>query len=412
MLGKRVFLLALLLICEVIQTECSSLTFDEAVQLIFYNSPQLKVSESEVGEMEGIEMQTDLYPNPIFSYSVENVFGNKHWKGWESAESRYEISQLVETAGKRNYRKHSATYQVYAKEAHYEAKKLQALNQLLKLFATAAAAQEEYSLAEEQLCISEEIYRTVSEKVDAGKASLIQKNKAEIALSTARFALEKADLNFATAKERLSALWGCTNPDFDQVDFPFYELDSPIPIDECLTDLKENPELLRSQFEHLSAYQILNLEQAEAIPDVVFTLGIKTLRKTHESGMIIGASIPLPIFNRNQGNIQRAMFQTQRTRDQYYEVQIDLEKRLSIAHRELLRAYREAEQLRSTVLHTALQSFEFAQEGYREGKFEYLDMLDSQRTLFEVREYYIHALLNYHQSKADIEYLNIQDDFS
>ena len=87
-----------------------------------------------------------------------------------------------------------------------------------------------------------------------------------------------------------------------------------------------------------------------------------------------------------------------------------LENKLAISHKELVRSYNEAEKIRSTVLKSAVQSFELAKEGYKEGKFEYLDMLDSQKTLFEVRERYIQALLNYHQSRADIEYLNTLEE--
>ena len=108
--------------------------------------------------------------------------------------------------------------------------------------------------------------------------------------------------------------------------------------------------------------------------------------------------------------MQKARAEIQQTRDQYLELELALENKLSIAHRELIRAYKEAEKIRSTVLKAATQSFELAKEGYNEGKFEYLDMLDSQKTLFEVRERYIQALLNYHQSIADIEYLNTQED--
>lgn len=57
--------------------------------------------------------------------------------------------------------------------------------------------------------------------------------------------------------------------------------------------------------EHLAAHQNLNLEKSLAIPDVTVTLGYKTLQDTGNKGMILGASIPIPLFNQNQGNIQK-----------------------------------------------------------------------------------------------------------
>lgn len=391
-------------------SETTTLSFDQAVSKTLALSPRLRINDSEVEEFAGAKTQTLLYPNPLFAYSVENVFGNKNWHGWNAAESRYELAQLVELGGKRDFRYKTAKFQYYAVEAGFEAKQLALLNQLLKRFTQVVAAQENIQLAESQTKIAEEVYRTVVAKVEAGKVSLIQQNKAEIAFSTAKINLQRATTAFLKARERLALLWGAACPKFDTVIFPFYEINLPISLEECLTDLRGNPELIRSQMEHYAAHQNLKLAQAFATPDVTFTIGYKRLQDTGNKGMILGASIPLPVFNRNQGNVQKARAQLNKTHDQFIELELALENKLSIAHKELMRAYLEAREIKTTVLKAAIQSFELAEMGYKEGKFEYLDMLDSQKTLFEVRERYIQALLNYHQSIADIQYLNLQED--
>jgi cobalt-zinc-cadmium efflux system outer membrane protein len=386
------------------------LTFDEAVFKTLSLSPKLRIADSEIYEKAGARTQSLLYPNPVAGYSVENVLGNKDWHGWDAAESRYEIAQLIELGGKRRYRYQTARFQYYAAQAGFEAKKIFVLNRLLKLFTLVIAAQENLELTLNQAMIAEEVFQTVSAKVEAGKVSLIQKNKAEIALVTAQINSQRAKADFSKSKERLSILWGNACPDFDRACFPFYEVVLPTPFETCLEDLRANPELLRSHMEHLASHQNLKFEKSLAIPDVTVAFGYKTLQDTGNKGLILGASIPIPLFNQNQGNVQRARAQTFKAQDQYIELELALENKLSIAHIDLMRAYQEVEQIRSTVLKTAAQSFELAKEGYQEGKFEYLDMLDSQKTLFEVRERYIQALLNYHQSMADIEYLNTQED--
>ena len=312
---------------------------------------------------------------------------------------------MIELGGKRGYRFETAKFQYYAAQAAYEAKRFFVLNRLLKTFFAVAAAQESLDLAHEQTKIAEEVYKTVTAKVEAGKVSLIQQNKAQIAFTSAKISLDKAKADFSKTKEKLSVLWGCACPHFNRVIFPFYELDVPRSFEKCVTDLRGHPELLQSQMEHLASYQNLNLEKAVAVPDVTMLLGYKTLQETGDKGMILGASIPLPIYNQNQGNIQKAKAETDKAYDRYIELGLVLGNKLSVAYTEWWRAYREAELIQTTVLKVAKESFKLAQEGYREGKFEYLDMLDSQRTLFEVMERYIQAVLNYHQTKADIEYL-------
>lgn len=387
-----------------------SLSFDQAVVKALQLSPTLSMAESEVQETVGRQIQSGLFPNPVAAYSVENVFGNKDWHGWEAAESRYEIAQLIELGGKRSYRIQAARFQYYASQAGFEVKQLSLLNRLLKLFAFVAAAQEFLEIAFEQVVIAEEVYKTVAAKVEAGKVSLIQQNKAEIALSTAQINLDNARVEFTKSKKRLAVLWGAPCPDFERVLYPFFIVDYPLSLENCLSDLRKNPQLLRSQMEYLASQHNLNLERSLAVPDITVSLGYKTLQDTGNKGLILGVAIPIPVFNQNQGNIAKARAQTAKSQDQYYALELALENKLSVSHQELVRAYNEAEKIRSSVLKSALQSFELAQEGYKEGKFEYLDMLDSQKTLFEVKERYIRALLNYHQSRADIEYLNTQEE--
>lgn len=381
------------------------LTFDEAVFKVMDRSPQLRMSSDDIGDRTGLVVESKKFPNPVASYSVENVFGDHNWKGWNSAEARYELNQLIELGGKRHFRMKSASYQLFAAEAGFESQKLNVLNQLLKQFVFTAAAQEHLKLANDQKQIAEAIFETVVAKVEAGKVSLIQQNKAQIALSSAEIELENSKVNFTTAKERLSALWADTNPDFEAVYFPFYEVETPLDLDFCLADLRKNPALIQSHMEQEAAREKVNLEKAAAIPDVVMLVGVKTNKESRDKGLILGASIPLPVFNQNQGNIQRARFLSQKAEEQFSETRVKLETKLSIAHKELSRAFNEVEKLRSSLLKTAEESFTLAALGYKEGKFEYLDMLDSQRTLFEVRERYIKALILYHQTRADIEYL-------
>lgn len=389
--------------------ENNLLTWESAVNRVFERSPRLKISSEEIDEISGFQIQSSALPNPVASYSVENVFGVKEWRGWHSAESRYEIAQLVELGGKRGYRSQSAGYLVCASLADYEAEKLRVLNQLTKLFLDVVFAQELVKLTKQQEKVSEEVFISVRTKVEEGRTSIIQQNKAEIGFFSSKINAEKALVNRTIAKERLSILWGESCPDFDSVEWPFYEVEAPVSLETCQIELPNHPELLRSQFEYLSSQQNYHLEKADNIPDLVITLGYKTANDTGNKGFILGASIPLNVFNQNQGNIQKARSEYQKREEISRELSLLLQSKLLSSHKELVRAYNEVEQIRKTILTSADKSFEFSKEGYIKGKFEYLDMLDSQKILFDIHEQYIEALLNYHKSKANIKYLNSED---
>ncbi len=78
---------------------------------------------------------------------------------------------------------------------------------------------------------------------------------------------------------------------------------------------------------------------------------------------------------------------------------------LTRAYRELTAAYSEVQTIREETLPAARSAFEAIRQGYREGKFGYLDVLDAQRTLFDVRRQEVRALNAYYQRRADVERL-------
>lgn len=386
------------------------LTFEEAVSRAFSRSPSLRIRSADIFSSEGEKNQSRLLPNPEFSYTVENVLGNQDWKGWKCAEDYYQLSQFIELGGKREFRFNAANFQYYAAQAGYESSGILLLNNLLKSFVTVVAAQEQLKLAQEQKQIAEKVLSAVSAKVDAGKVSLIQQNKAEIAFFQTEISAQQVESDLAAAREELSLLMGSACPDFNFLEYPFYQTDPPKPLECYLDNLRNNPEIQRTHFEYQASYQNLKLERAKRIPDIVVSVGCTSERNSGRSGTLFGISLPIPIFDQNQGNIQVARSESMRAFDQKIELQMLLESKLTIAYNQLQRAYAESERLKTTILKRALQSFEFANEGYREGKYEYLDMLDSQRTLFDVQGNYIESLLNYHQRRADIEYLNSEAD--
>ncbi|MBE3123883.1 MAG: TolC family protein, partial [Planctomycetes bacterium] len=78
---------------------------------------------------------------------------------------------------------------------------------------------------------------------------------------------------------------------------------------------------------------------------------------------------------------------------------------LAEAYQVLASSFAEATILRDEVLPAAEAAFTASSEGYRLGKFGYLDVLDAQRTFFETQGQYIEALAAYHRAAADVERL-------
>ena len=61
--------------------------------------------------------------------------------------------------------------------------------------------------------------------------------------------------------------------------------------------------------------------------------------------------------------------------------------------------------LHNDVLPKAQRAFEAARQGYQQGKFDYLHLLDAQRTLFQTQAQYVDSTEAYHKAQADVQRL-------
>ena len=386
------------------------LSLDHAVYRALIQSLELKIADDNVNADRNLVRQARLMPNPSLYYEVEDWGGNNQWKGWDNRGERYFYSQLFETANKRILRTETAKFQFYASLVGYDVVKLILLNRLTKAFISVAAAQEMLKLTQDQASIAKKMLNIATKKVEAGKVSYIEQNKAQVAYSASIVSLQRAETNFKNSKKKLSILWSESYPDFEKVLFSFYDIISPDTFEKCLTDLSNQVEVVQSLYTYLNAKKNWKLQKANAVPDVTLQVGYKANYREKNQGLLAGISFPIPLFNRNQGNIGKAYYDMLKTGDQGKQLWLILETRLSIFYEELEQSYKEAREIKNSALPAAFKAFELAQIGYREGKFEYLEVLDAQRTLFDVRDRYIQVLSNYHSRRADIDYINSQTD--
>ena len=119
----------------------------------------------------------------------------------------------------------------------------------------------------------------------------------------------------------------------------------------------------------------------------------------------MSVSLPLPVFDRNQGGFLEARYRLAKAGEEQRDAEVQARAALAEAYAALAGAFTEATRLKNEVLPGAQSAFDAVSEGYRQGKFGFLDVLDAQRTLFEARGQYIEALVAYHKAVAEAERL-------
>jgi len=382
-----------------------TITLRDAVARALINNPKLKAFSLDIRAAEARKLQAGLLPNPEIDLEIEEFGGTGGLSGFDSSQTSIQIGQLIELADKRSKRTHLAALEKDLAELDFKSKRLDVMSEVARAFIDVLTAQEQLSLSKELVDLSEKAFSTVAERVRAGQDSPVEETKAKIALSNTRIEFESAGKELVSARYQLAATWGSSNPGFEKVSGGFYDM-SPAPsLEELAGLISQNPDMARWPAEKERSRAALELEKARAASDIKLGGGIQYFDDGDNSAFILGLSIPMPLFDRNQGNIQEAMYMLAKTEEQRKAVETDLRAGLAEASTKLSSSFSEINILKNDVLPLAGSAFDAAGQGYREGKFEYLMVLDSQRTFFEVRARYIEALAGYHKSRADVERL-------
>ncbi|MHC4573409.1 MAG: TolC family protein, partial [Planctomycetota bacterium] len=224
--------------------------------------------------------------------------------------------------------------------------------------------------------------------------------------ANAQIALEKAKRDLESARTRLSAGWAGKSPRFQKAAGGL-DLTVPVPsFNELANLIGRNPDIARWAVEMDQRRAAVELARANAIQDVKVAGGMGGMQRfneTDDNAVVFGVAIPIPLFDRNQGNILEAGHKLAKAKGERQAVETRIHAALAEAYARLSSAFEEATDLRDKVLEGAQSAFDAANEGYRAGKLGFLDVLDAQRTLFEAKAKYIDALAIYHTAKADVE---------
>ena len=119
----------------------------------------------------------------------------------------------------------------------------------------------------------------------------------------------------------------------------------------------------------------------------------------------MGLSVPLPLFNRNQGAIRAAEAALSKTEPERRVTEVSLKTQLAQKYAAMTAALREANALREGALSGAQSAYDAVSEGYNLGKFPYLDVLDAWKGLIESKVRHIDALVILNMAKVDVERL-------
>ncbi len=383
------------------------LTLDTAIQTALEKNPQLAAMRKNIEAAEGRIKQAQLRPNPRLEYNAEEVPGHGT-NGIDpgKGQNTLGIGQLFETGGKRRLRTEVASKEKTVVELEYETLALVIESQTKQAFYEVLAAKEGLKITEETLNIARNLEDAARKRFKAGDIPQVEVFKAEV--EAARLINDKtsAEAELLNAQKRLFTVMGEPDAQIEEFIGVLYTETPSLDLDKLQMYLLQNYPLLEAGKQNIElANTVVKQSRREVIPNFDISAGYGRDGGAEEDIARFGVELPFPIFNRNQGKIAESRALAGKAERDFRTLSNNLLSQLNQTFSTYGAQSKQVKAFIEVILPRAEQSLNLATDGYKEGEFSYLDVLDAQRTLAQARASYISTLKGLNVTIAELEKL-------
>ncbi|MDX1967085.1 MAG: TolC family protein [Planctomycetaceae bacterium] len=364
----------------------SGLTLDVLTSIAESTSPNLTQSAAEVQAARGRAHQAGLYPNPVGSGGAMQLGGR---------DSQYfvQLSQEIVTKHKLQLSEAAACREVFQAEYRFVRTRFDLLTAVRQGYYAVLAGQKRVDILRQLVGIAAKSQTAATRLKEAGEGTRSDALLFQIEVEKAEVALQNAEAVLAAALRQLTASLGAPEMELDRVEgdlrislVPFAEqvvVDGYIPY---------NAEISVAEQEVDRNRLLLKRAQVEPFPNITVNAGYMRQYTAIENIGIINLSAPLPLWNKNQGNISAAVANVTKASANVATIRNTIAKQMADARGR----YRAADQLvvryEEKIIPLARESVKVIQEAFDQGQFDFLRLLQAQRALVESQLGYISAL--------------------
>jgi outer membrane protein, heavy metal efflux system len=379
------------------------LTMRQALTRALAASPRLAAADRDIGIAAGQRIQAGALINPEVSYEQDNSLGSSIYRGTRSAETTLQISQVFEWFGKRDALIAAGTAGVETAGIQRKAARLEILSETAIAFLNVLGTERRIQVLDEQVAAIDRLTPLLRQRVEAGASSLAETGRAEAASALVKADRERLRSTLASARRELAVLMGDTTAKFGSVSGRLDITGRPPSFQSVVAAIEANPQLVRWTAVYAQRNAELLLARLKPYPDMRVAAGWRHFNDTNDDAVRLTVSVPIPLFDQNQGNIlsaQESLAKTKAERDVNRNTLIVVAGR---AYDSLQGSQRELALLRETAIPKAQQAADAISEGYGQGRFTLLEVLDAQASVAQARLREQEALQNFHVAVATIE---------
>ncbi|KUO55515.1 MAG: hypothetical protein APF82_01260 [Sphingomonadales bacterium BRH_c42] len=376
-------------------------TLPDALRQGLESSPRVSQAKAKADAAEARARQAGVSPNPELSLEVENFAGSGAFQGLRSTETTLALSQRIELGGKRSARVEVARAERDFAFLSYKSALADLERDIRFAHANLRSAEDRAVLARDNVTASDELLRTAKVLVEVGRDPPLRELRAQAQLAEAKAEQARTFGELLVARQLLATLIGSADG----------EPTATIMSEDAPPTLPPDTETLDVQLafaERGAALARVRLARADAVPDITGSAGVRRFGEGRETAFVAGISIPLPVRDRNRGNIDAAQSDSLAAESGLALARLDANRARYEARMLLGAAEMRYEALAGPGIAQAEEALRLARLGYNAGKFSLLELLDAQSTLTQAKLNLIEARLDRARALAALIRANAQ----
>jgi cobalt-zinc-cadmium efflux system outer membrane protein len=378
------------------------------------SSPALAEARAAEDAARADVRQAGLVPNPTLGLGASNlpIQSNSIWGNGPGLRNNLvasaELDQPIELGGKRGRRVAVAKGSLAGATLSRADAVRTARAELRLAFWAAVRARERRTLAEAVRARSSETLRIMRARLASQDISVLDLDKIEL-----EAAQQENDLADAVASERaavadLLKLVGPGAPADVEVSGALASPATPLdPVRLAARAVEHRPDLAAARRQVETSRAAVTLAEAQAVPDVTVGVGYTRSRALvsgdNPQSLALTVSVPLPLFSRNQGEIQKAHVEQRRAEDAARALEANVAREVAAAHARYAAAAEKVARYDGGALARAERALAVAEKTYRSGDRSLLEFLEAERTFIAVRSDYLDTMYELRAARLELE---------
>lgn len=394
----------------VVDGAAGGLTLEQLEATALANNPSIARAAAAVTAAQGAAVQAGLPFNPTVGYEGQQI-----GSGGLAEQHGLLVGQEFLRHEKRTLSREVACREVRMAEYRLAAQRARVITDVRIAFYRAIRAQRQIDMSSELLRISEQALKAAQALLNAKEIARTDVLQAQVEVQVAQTALQNAYNQHAAAWRELAAVSGQSGLQPGPLSGDLFAPPAPLEFDSVLAWLRgQSPEVAEAITNVERARFNLQRQIVEPRPNV----SVQSLYNFVDNGIggkpdaALALSVPVPLWNRNQGAIQQARYEVAVAEQALAQLELSLQQRLAPVYERYANAKNLVQQYGQSILPAAAETLQLTQKTFEVGEIGFTNLLIVQRSYRQQQLAFLEAAEALRLSEAEINGLLLSGSLS